>query len=75
MYPPIDPTIPLGPLTLTWYGLFMATAVITGAWIASKEVERRGKDPEDFWDMLIWVLIPAFFGARLYYVFIQSGNA
>ena len=76
MYPPVDPTIvEIGPFALRWYGLLMATAVITGSWFASKEIERRGKNPEDFWDMLIWVLIPAFLGARLYYVFIQSGNS
>ena len=75
MYPPVDPTIvEIGPFALRWYGLLMATAVITGSWFASKEIERRGKNPEDFWDMLIWVLIPAFLGARLYYVFVQSGD-
>ncbi|MEO0349738.1 MAG: prolipoprotein diacylglyceryl transferase [Cyanobacteria bacterium P01_A01_bin.15] len=75
MYPPVDPTIvEIGPFGLRWYGLLMATAVITGSWFASKEIERRGKNPEDFWDMLIWVLIPAFLGARLYYVFVQSGD-
>ena len=75
MYPPVDPTlIEIGPFALRWYGLLMATAVIAGSWIASKEIERRGKNPEDFWDMLIWVLIPAFIGARLYYVFVQSSD-
>ncbi len=73
MYPPVDPTIvEIGPFALRWYGLLMATAVLTGSWIASREIARRGKNPDDFWDMLIWVLIPAFIGARLYYVFIQS---
>ncbi|MEO0457858.1 MAG: prolipoprotein diacylglyceryl transferase [Cyanobacteria bacterium P01_A01_bin.114] len=73
MYPPFDTTIfEIGPFALRWYGLLMATAVLTGSWIASREIARRGKNPEDFWDMLIWVLIPAFIGARLYYVFIQS---
>ena len=75
MYPPVDPTIvEIGPFALRWYGLLMATAVITGSWFATKEIERRGKNPEDFWDMLSWVLIPAFIGARLYYVFIQSSD-
>ena len=75
MYPPVDPTIvEIGPFALHWYGLLMATAVITGSWFASQEIARRGKNPEDFWDMLIWVLIPAFIGARLYYVFVQSSD-
>ncbi|MBT9313779.1 prolipoprotein diacylglyceryl transferase [Leptothoe kymatousa] len=75
MYPPVDPTIvEFGPFALRWYGLLMATAVIVGSWFATQEIERRGKNPEDFWDMLIWVLIPAFIGARLYYVLVQTSN-
>lgn len=73
MYPPVDPIIfEFGPLALRWYGLLMAIAVLTGAAIASREVERRGQKADDFWDMLFWVLIPGFVGARLYYVFVQS---
>ncbi len=73
MYPPVDPIIlALGPLTLRWYGLLMVTAIIVGATIASQEIERQGQNGDDFWDMLVWVLIPALLGARLYYVFIQS---
>jgi len=73
MYPPVNPIIfQIGPIALRWYGLLMALAVVAGATIASREVERRGQKSDDFWDMLIWVLIPAFIGARLYYVFIQS---
>lgn len=73
MYPPIDPiAFELGPLTVRWYGIFMMLAVVLGAQVASAWVKRKGKKVEDFWDMLLWVLIPAFIGARLYYVFIQS---
>jgi phosphatidylglycerol:prolipoprotein diacylglycerol transferase len=73
MYPPFDPIIfEFGPIALRWYGLLMATAVLTGSTLASREVERRGQKADDFWDMLFWVLIPGFIGARLYYVFIQS---
>lgn len=73
MYPPVDPILfELGPLSLRWYGLLMVTAIFVGATIASQEVERRRQDGNDLWDMLVWVLIPALIGARLYYVFIQS---
>lgn len=73
LYPPVGPTIiDIGPFALRWYGLLMAIAIITAAQIASAQVARQGQDPDDFWDMLIWVLIPGFIGARLWYVFIQS---
>ena len=73
MYPPVSPIIfQIGPFALRWYGLLMATAVILGAQIASREVERRGLKTDDFWDLLLWVVIPGFLGARLYYVFVQS---
>ena len=57
MYPPVDPTIiEFGPFALRWYGLLMATAVIFRSWFTTKEIERRVKNPDDFWDMLIWVI-------------------
>jgi phosphatidylglycerol:prolipoprotein diacylglycerol transferase len=72
MYPPFDPILRLGPVTLRWYGVLMAIAIFVAAQIASWEVVRRGQKENDFWDLLLWVLIPGFIGARLYYVFIQS---
>ena len=73
MYPPVDPIIfEIGPFALRWYGLLMLAAILTAATIASREVARRGDNPDNLWDMLFWILIPGFIGARLYYVFIQS---
>lgn len=73
MYPPVNPIIvQFGPFALRWYGLLMAIAVLVTVQIASSYLTRKGHKADDFWDMLIWVIIPAFLGARLYYVFIQS---
>lgn len=73
MYPPFDPIIfEVGPFALRWYGLLMLAAILTATFVASREVARKGEDPETLWDMLFWILIPGFIGARLYYVFIQS---
>ena len=75
MYPPVKPEIvEFGPFVLRWYGLLMVTAILVGTTIASKYIARKGQDPDDFWDMLLWVMIPGFIGARLYYVFIQSSD-
>jgi len=50
----------------------MTVAIFVGALIASRYVARHKQDPNTIWEMLLWVLIPAIIGARLYFVFIQS---
>jgi phosphatidylglycerol:prolipoprotein diacylglycerol transferase len=50
----------------------MTLAIFLGALIASRFVSRHAGDGNVIWDMLLWVLLPALVGARLYYVFIQS---
>jgi phosphatidylglycerol:prolipoprotein diacylglycerol transferase len=73
MYPTIDPVIiQLGPFAVRWYGLLMMLGVLAASSIAANYVARRGEDPGNLWDMLLWVLIPGLLGARLWYVFIQS---
>jgi phosphatidylglycerol:prolipoprotein diacylglycerol transferase len=73
MYPPVDPILfELGPIVVRWYGLLMVSAIFIGAQVASQQIQRWGQDPDEFWDMLVWIIIPGFIGARLYYVFIQS---
>jgi phosphatidylglycerol---prolipoprotein diacylglyceryl transferase len=72
MYLPIAPSFQLGPLTIHWYALTMLTAIFMGGYVASRYVMRKGFDGDSIWDMLLWVVIPAIIGARLYYVFIQS---
>ncbi|MBA2678967.1 MAG: prolipoprotein diacylglyceryl transferase [Ktedonobacteraceae bacterium] len=73
MYPPVNPIlVQLGPFALHWYGVIMTLAIFLGATMASRYLTRHGYDGSTVWDMLLWVLIPAIIGARLYYVFIQS---
>ncbi len=73
MYPPVNPIlVQIGPFALHWYGVIMTLAIFLGATVASRYLTRHGYDGSTIWDMLLWVLIPAIIGARLYYVFIQS---
>jgi phosphatidylglycerol:prolipoprotein diacylglycerol transferase len=50
----------------------MTLAIFLGALVASRFVAKHDGDGNVIWDMLLWVLIPALVGARLYFVFIQS---
>jgi phosphatidylglycerol:prolipoprotein diacylglycerol transferase len=51
-----------------WYGVLASVGIFVGAWYASKHLESEGEDPDIVWDALLWLLIPALLGARLWYV-------
>ena len=66
----IDATgIHFGPLYLHFYGILLLTGVLAGAYLASREAQRRGINPNHVWDSLMWVLVCGIVGARLYHVF------
>ncbi|HET7875162.1 MAG TPA: prolipoprotein diacylglyceryl transferase [Methylomirabilota bacterium] len=58
----------LGPLTLRWYGILMATAMALGLWLAHRDARRRGLDPDELLKAGELALLGGLVGARLYYV-------
>jgi phosphatidylglycerol---prolipoprotein diacylglyceryl transferase len=60
--------IKLGPLSIRWYGLLIATAIILGTLLAQKLAPKRQVDPEILGDLVIWLVLGAIPAARLYYV-------
>jgi phosphatidylglycerol---prolipoprotein diacylglyceryl transferase len=60
--------IQLGPLSLRWYGLLIALAVLIGLTVSQKLALRRGVKPELMADLVIWLVLAAIPAARLYYV-------
>jgi phosphatidylglycerol:prolipoprotein diacylglycerol transferase len=55
-------------ITLRWYGVLVMLGALIGAWIAEKEIRRRGENSEIIWDAMVWVLPIGILGARLWYV-------
>jgi phosphatidylglycerol:prolipoprotein diacylglycerol transferase len=55
-------------ITLRWYGVLVMFGAVVGAWIAGKEIKRRGENDEAIWDAMVWVLPLGIIGARLWYV-------
>ena len=51
-----------------WYALFIATGFIGGLTIASVIAKKTGQNPEIYSDFMVYCLIAAIVGARLYYV-------
>jgi len=58
----------IGPLYIHFYGIILMFASLAGAWLATVEAKRRGQDPDVVWDALVWILISAIIGARLWHI-------
>ena len=52
----------------SYYGIILMLGAVAGAFLAEREARRRGLKSEIVWDGLIWVLIGAIIGARLWHV-------
>mgnify|MGYP001795264632 FL=1 len=63
--------VSIGPITLRWYGLLIASAVLIGVTLSQYLAKKRDVDPEKIGDMVIWLVIAAIPCARLYYVLFE----
>ncbi|MEB3157800.1 MAG: prolipoprotein diacylglyceryl transferase [Cyanobacteriota bacterium] len=65
------PQLQLGPFTLRWYGVLIATAVVVGLTLARRLARRRSIDPDLVSDLLPFLVLGAIIGARIYYVLLE----
>ena len=63
----------LGNLSVKWYGIIMAVAIILAAFMAINEGKKRHIIPDDFIDLLLWAVPLGYVGARIYYVIFEWG--
>ncbi len=61
-------TFNLGPVVIQVWGLFVAIGILFGAYAATQMAKKRGLDDVLIWDMVFWVIIAAFVGARIIHV-------
>jgi phosphatidylglycerol---prolipoprotein diacylglyceryl transferase len=65
----IDPVIVhLGHFGLRWYGVIMVAAIAVGTWVTLREAERKGFDRNTVLDGVMWIILSAIVGARLFHV-------
>lgn len=53
---------------IKFYGAVIALGFLLAYVIVAKEAKRTGQNPETYLDYLLWLVIPAILGARIYYV-------
>jgi phosphatidylglycerol:prolipoprotein diacylglycerol transferase len=58
----------VGPLSVRWYGILVATAIGLGLWMAEREARAEGLPTDTFLRVVQWGVVAGFLGARLYEV-------
>lgn len=53
---------------IAYYGVILAAGILVGYLLAAREAKRTGQNPEDYLDLLLYAVIFALVGARIYYV-------
>jgi len=61
----------VGPLTIYWYGIIMAVAIICGLLLALHIAKLRNIKSDDILDASIWAIIGGLLGARIYEIFLE----
>ena len=58
----------IGDFEIRFYGIIIALGFVFAYLLISKEAKRTGQDSELYLDFMLWLVIPAILGARLYFV-------
>lgn len=61
-------TIPLGPIPIQVWGLFVALGVLIATLVAGRLAHARGLSKQVMWDLSFWLLLAGVIGARLFHV-------
>jgi phosphatidylglycerol:prolipoprotein diacylglycerol transferase len=58
-------------IPITSFGVMIALAFVAGGMVLSRELARKGEDPEHAWDLAGWAAIFGILGAKIYYLFLH----
>ena len=61
----------IGSIAIRWYGILIASAVLIGLNLSQYLSKYRNLEPEMIGDLVIWLVVGAIPGARIYYVLFQ----
>ncbi len=64
----------VGPLVVHWYGLLVVAGILVTIFVARREAQRRGENPEHVGYAALGCILLGFLGARLYHVLSTPAN-
>jgi phosphatidylglycerol:prolipoprotein diacylglycerol transferase len=69
----LQPSFNVGPISIRFYGLCVAAGVLAGWVLAKKRAASHGIPEEKVDDIIFWLVVGGFIGARLYHVISSAG--
>ncbi|WP_018930972.1 prolipoprotein diacylglyceryl transferase [Gracilibacillus lacisalsi] len=70
--PALDPVfLQLGPFSIYWYGVIIASGVFLALWLATREADRLGVKKDYIVDLVVFAIPIAILSARAYYVIFE----
>lgn len=67
---PFDPNLQIGPLAISWHGVFTAVGILFGVWLPMRLIGRRISE-DDATAVATWGVVGGIVGARLVHVLDQ----
>jgi phosphatidylglycerol---prolipoprotein diacylglyceryl transferase len=65
----LDPNVAqIGPVLITWHGIFSVIGIIAAARVGQMLLQRDGIAPERVYDMAVWMVVAGLIGARVLFV-------
>ncbi len=62
-------------IAIKFYGLILMTGALAGGLLAALELRRRGRNDQEVWDLMVYLILGGVIGARLWHVFTPSVSA
>ena len=75
MYPEL---FSIGSFSVSTFGVMLAIAFLVGTKICAVRLEEEGQDPEQAWNLLLWMMFGGILGSKLYFavdVSIRTGES
>lgn len=69
--PNMKTLLSIGPITITWYALFILCGALLAYWLSIRTLKKWGYSTALFEDFFIYMLPVGIIGARLYYVLFE----
>ncbi len=64
----VPKTLQIGGIKIAFYGIIIGIGMLLALLYVVKEAKRTDQNPDNYWDLFVWLIVFSIIGARIYYV-------